>query len=54
MSSSNSPRSIVKALVRGEVPARPLLMPLMFSLGARLENLPLREFQSNPTRIANA
>jgi hypothetical protein len=54
MSRLQTPRSIVKAMVRGEAPARPLLMPLMFSLGARLESLPLRDFRSNPTRIANA
>jgi hypothetical protein len=29
-------------------------MPIIFSLGARLENLSLRDFQSNPTKIANA
>jgi len=54
MSTSQTPRSIVKAMVRGEAPARPLLMPLMFALGARLENLSLRDFRLNPTRITNA
>ena len=45
---------MLKGLLRGEAAPRPLLMPLTFSLGARLENQPLRSFQSNPTRIANA
>src|SRR5262249_9951385 len=54
MSVSSTPRSSVKAMVRGDAPTRPLLMPLMFALGAKLENLPLRDFRSNPTRIANA
>jgi hypothetical protein len=45
---------MIKALLRGEAPQRPLLMPIIFSLGSRLENLALREFQSNPTKIANA
>jgi len=45
---------MVKALVRGETLARPLLLPVVFSLGSRLENLPLREFLKNPTKIANA
>jgi Uroporphyrinogen decarboxylase (URO-D) len=29
-------------------------MPILFSLGARLEHLPLRDFHSNPTKIASA
>lgn len=45
---------MVKALVRGEALARPLVLPVVFSLGSRLENLPLREFLKNPTKIANA
>jgi uroporphyrinogen decarboxylase-like protein len=54
MADHRSPRAIVKALVRGEPPARPLLLPTLFSLGARLENVSLAEFQANPTKIANA
>lgn len=45
---------MIQALLRGERQKRTLLMPIIFSLGARLENLPLRDFQSNPTKIANA
>ena len=54
MSDDSTPRRIVKAWVKGEPPSRPLLMPILFSLGARMENLTLRNFQSNPTKVANA
>ena len=32
----------------------PLFLPIVFSLGARIENLSLRNFLSNPTKISNA
>ena len=54
MSEPRSQRSVVKGLLRGEQAARPLLMPLTFSLAARLENLPLGSFATNPTKIVNA
>ncbi len=54
MIEQGTPRQSVKALVRGEMLTRPLLLPVVFSLGARLENLPLRDFLGNPTKIANA
>jgi hypothetical protein len=54
MPEHSTPRAIIKSLLRGDPPQRPLLMPIIFSLGARLENLPLREFQANPTKITNA
>jgi len=54
MADGNTPRAMVKALLKGEPPARPLLMPIIFSLGSRLESLPLRDFQRSPTKIANA
>lgn len=54
MTAQSTPRAIIKGLLRGEPPQRPLLMPIIFSLGARLENLALREFQANPTKITNA
>lgn len=54
MGEPTTPRGVIKALLRGELPSRPLLMPIIFSLGSRLENLALREFLSNPTKIANA
>ena len=54
MSAQETPRQMVKALVRGEPIARPLLLPVVFSLGARLENLSLRDYLRNPTKISNA
>ena len=54
MTEQTTPRRMVKALLQGEPPPGPLLMPIIFSLGARLENLSKRDFQSNPTKIANA
>jgi len=54
MAELQTPRQIVKALVRGQSPPRPLLLPVVFSLASRLENLPLRDFLTNPTKIVNA
>jgi len=45
---------MVKALLQGATPSRPLLVPVIFSLGARLQNLPLPHFLANPTKIVNA
>jgi hypothetical protein len=49
-----TPRAMIRAMLQGIPLARPLVAPIVFSLGARLENLPLREFLSNPTKIASA
>jgi hypothetical protein len=54
MTQQTTPRQMLKSLLQGEAPSRPLLLPIIFALGARLENLPLRSFRSNPTKIANA
>ncbi|MFZ0737483.1 MAG: uroporphyrinogen decarboxylase family protein [Candidatus Acidiferrales bacterium] len=54
MSESLTPRQMVKGLLRGIAPARPLLVPIVFSLGARLENLPLPTFLGNATKISNS
>ncbi len=51
---SATPRALIRAMVQGIRPPRPLLLPIVFSLGARLENVPLRAFLSNPTKIAGA
>jgi hypothetical protein len=48
------PREIVKLLLQGAVPPRPLLLPIVFALGAKIENLPLASFLGNPTKICNA
>ena len=54
MAEQDTPRALIKRLLRGEPLPRALLMPIIFSLGSRLENVGLREFQANPTKIANA
>jgi uroporphyrinogen-III decarboxylase len=47
-------RQILKALLQGNAPARPLFLPIVFSHGARIENMPLSVFLTNPTKITNA
>jgi hypothetical protein len=41
-------------MVRGEALTRPLLLAKLFALGSRMENLPLRDYLGNPTKITNA
>jgi hypothetical protein len=45
---------MVKALLQGIAPPRPLFLPIVFSAGARVENQPLPAFLANPTKICNA
>ena len=47
-------RHIAKNLLNGEPPPRPLLLPIVFALGAKVENIPLSGFLNNPTKIVNA
>jgi hypothetical protein len=54
MAETFNPRQAVKGLLQGIAPPRALYLPIVFSLGARIENLPLRNFLSNPTKISNA
>jgi len=54
MQDAPTPRQIAKGLLSGNVPSRPLFLPIVFSLGARVENLPLRTFLGNPTKITNS
>src|SRR6266849_3697215 len=49
-----TPRQMAKGLLQGISPPRPLFLPIVFSLGARVENLPLRAFLGNPTKISNS
>jgi Uroporphyrinogen decarboxylase (URO-D) len=49
-----TPRQILKGLLQGTPPARPLFLPIVFSLGAKVENLPLRTFLCNATKITNS
>ena len=48
------PISIVKTLIQGQPPARRLFIPLIFTLAAKLEDVPLSNFVANPTKIANS
>lgn len=54
MAENPTPRQMARDLLQGIAPPRPLFLPIVFSLGARVENLPLRAFLTNPTRITNA
>jgi hypothetical protein len=54
MAETFNPRQAVKGLLQGIAPPRALYLPIVFSLGARIENLALRNFLSNPTKISNA
>jgi uroporphyrinogen decarboxylase-like protein len=54
MTQRATPREIVEELVRGNPPPRPLFAPVVFSLGAKLENLPLASFLRNATKITSA
>ena len=49
-----TPRQMVKGMLRGNPPPRPLFLPIVFSLGARVENLPLRVFLGNATKVSNS
>jgi uroporphyrinogen-III decarboxylase len=49
-----TPRQVVKGLLQGVVPPRPLFLPIVFSHAARVENLSLRAFLTNPTKISNS
>jgi len=49
-----SPEEIVKGLLEGVAPPRPLFLPIVFRHAARLENVPLGSFLTNPTKISNS
>ena len=49
-----APEEIVKGLLEGVAPPRPLFLPIVFRHAARLENVPLRSFLTNPTKISNS
>ena len=49
-----TPRQIAKGLLNGISPSRPLFLPIVFSLGAKVENVPLVSFRENPTKISSS
>lgn len=48
------PHQILRDLLQRNAPERPLFVPIAFSMAARLENLALPAFLTNPTKISNA
>jgi len=49
-----TPRQMLKGLLQGTPPPRPLFLPMVFSLGAKVENLKLPVFLGNATKITNS
>jgi len=54
MAGNLTPREIVEGLLKGVAPPRPLFLPIVFSHAARIDNIPLRAFLTNPTKISNS
>jgi Uroporphyrinogen decarboxylase (URO-D) len=54
MNVNPTPRQILKGLLQGTPQPRPLFLPIVFSLGAKVENLTLPAFLGNATKITNA
>ena len=54
MTERMTPRQMMKGLLQGIPLSRPLILPIVFALGAKIENLSLRAFLDNPTKISNA
>ncbi|HXP68526.1 MAG TPA: uroporphyrinogen decarboxylase family protein [Candidatus Dormibacteraeota bacterium] len=54
MNEQLTPRQMIKGLLQGNRQARPLIVPIVFALGARIENLSYRAYLDNPTKISNA
>jgi hypothetical protein len=54
MNGIGTPRQTLKGLLQGIPPPRPLFLPIVFSLGAKVENLALRAFLCDATKITNS
>jgi hypothetical protein len=54
MTETLTPRQMLKGLLQGAVQPRALFLPIVFSLGAKVENVPLRVFLGNATKISNS
>ena len=54
MEVSLTPRQMAKGLLNGVAPPRPLFLPIVFSLGSKVENVSLDAFLRNPTKISNS
>lgn len=49
-----TPRQIAKELLNRVRPQRPLVLPIVFALGARIENVQRGEYLHSPTKIVSA
>jgi uroporphyrinogen-III decarboxylase len=49
-----TPRQMMKSLLQGNPQPRPLIVPIVFALGAKIENLSFRAYLGNPTKISNS
>ncbi len=49
-----TPRQMAKGLLNGIVPPRPLFLPIVFSLGAKVESVPLGTFLGSPAKISSS
>ena len=54
MNAQLTPRQMMKSLLQGNPQPRPLIVPIVFALGAKIENLSFRAYLDNPTKISNA
>ena len=54
MNATLTPRQMLKGLLQGNPPPRPLFLPIVFSLGAKVENLKLPAFLTSATKITNS
>src|SRR5690348_14787786 len=54
MTENFTPGQLVRRLLQGIAPPRPLFLPIVFSSGARVENQALPAFLANPTKICSA
>jgi Uroporphyrinogen decarboxylase (URO-D) len=49
-----TPRQMMKSLLQGNPQPRSLIVPIVFALGAKIENLSFRAYLDNPTKISNS
>lgn len=54
MTADPMPREVVKGLLQGTAPSRPLFLPIVFSAGSKVAGVSLRTFVGNPTKISNS
>jgi hypothetical protein len=45
---------VIRDLIKERLPSKPIFAPIIFTLSAKMENMPIRIFLSNPTKIVSA